>query len=126
MSGPGAIAGTRPGGPAGSQAPRLGAPPRPAGGGPDFAAVLRDEVEGVRLSQHAQQRLQSRGLSLGADEAARLSGAIGALARKGGRTSLVLLDNLALVVSVRSRTVITAVPAPGEAVFTNIDSAIRA
>jgi flagellar operon protein len=94
--------------------------------GKDFASVLRAEVEGIKVSQHAQQRLESRGLSLGDEATARLSGAIGTLARKGGRTSLVLLDDLALVVSVTNRTIITAVPAPEEAVFTNIDSAIRA
>lgn len=96
------------------------------GGSPDFAAVLRAEVEGIKFSQHAQQRLQSRGLTFSDAASARLNGALGTLARKGGRTSLVLLDDLALVVSVPNRTVITAVPAPEEAVFTNIDSAIRA
>jgi flagellar operon protein len=88
--------------------------------------VLRSEAEGVKFSQHAQQRLLSRGVTLGESESARLRGAIGTLAQKGGRTSLVLLDSLALVVSVPNRTVITAVPAQEEAVFTNIDSVIRA
>ncbi|MDP2872517.1 MAG: hypothetical protein Q8P31_08280 [Bacillota bacterium] len=129
MSGAGLGGTLRPIGPPGRpeiRTPAPGATGAQRGGFADFAAVLRAEVEGVKFSQHAQQRLQSRGLTLSDAASARLNGALGTLARKGGRTSLVLLDDLALVVSVTNRTVITAVPAPDEAVFTNIDSAIRA
>ncbi len=47
-------------------------------------------------------------------------------AAKGARESLILMDNLALVVSIRNRTVITAVDEKRmkEHVFTNIDSAV--
>jgi len=47
---------------------------------------------------------------------------------KGSRSSLVLLDEMALVVSVRNRTVITAMSKDNlkENVFTNIDSAVIA
>lgn len=124
----GSGAGVRPVSPLGRPEvrPVAGAAAAPAREGLDFASVLRAEVGGIRFSQHAQQRLQSRGVSLGERETARLKGAIGTLAQKGGRTSLVMLDSLAFVVSVPNRTVITAVQAPEEAVFTNIDSAIRA
>ena len=49
-------------------------------------------------------------------------------AQKGARESLVLLDDVALVVSIKNRTVITAVDAANlkENVFTNIDSAVFA
>ena len=53
-------------------------------------------------------------------------GAVSKAAAKGARESLILLDDLALVVSVKNRTVITAI-APDrirENVFTNIDSAV--
>ena len=48
------------------------------------------------------------------------------LAAKGGRESLVLVDRMAFVVSVKNRTVITAVDQAGmrDQVFTNIDSAV--
>ncbi len=47
-------------------------------------------------------------------------------AAKGARESLVLMDNVALVVSIKNRTVITAVDKANlkESVFTNIDSAV--
>jgi len=47
-------------------------------------------------------------------------------AAKGARESLILLDDKAFVVSVRNRTVITAVDGEHlkENVFTNIDSAV--
>ena len=49
-------------------------------------------------------------------------------AAKGARESLVLMDDIALVVSIRNRTVITAVDGQSlkDNVFTNIDSAIIA
>jgi flagellar operon protein len=49
-------------------------------------------------------------------------------AAKGAGSSLVLMDGLALIVSVPKRVVITAVDEAGakEGVFTNIDSAVIA
>ena len=47
-------------------------------------------------------------------------------AAKGAKESLVMVDNVALVVSIRNRTVITAVDKDHlkDNVFTNIDSAL--
>jgi flagellar operon protein len=58
----------------------------------------------------------------------RLESAVDKLAAKGARESLVLLDDNAMVVSVRNRTVITALSREQarENVFTNIDSAVIA
>ena len=59
---------------------------------------------------------------------ARLNGGVARAAAKGSRDSLVLLDDTAFVVSVRNRTVVTAVDREHmrEQVFTNIDSAVIA
>ena len=111
---------TKPGGPASQNTVR----PQPAG--PSFADLLQERLAGVRFSQHARERLNTRDIELDEGQAVRLEGAVGALASKGGKTSLVMLDQLALVVSVPNRTVITALPASDQAVFTNIDSAIKA
>jgi flagellar operon protein len=53
-------------------------------------------------------------------------GGIEKAAQKGAKESLVMIDDIALVVSVRNRTVITAVDQQHlkENVFTNIDSAV--
>jgi len=55
----------------------------------------------------------------------RLEGAVDRLAAKGGREAIVMMDKLAVVVSVANGTVITAVDQDGmkDQVFTNIDSA---
>lgn len=92
-----------------------------------FQQVLAEQVNmPLRFSQHAQQRLKSRNISLSAEEIARLNTAVAKAAQKGARDSLVLMDNLALVVSIKNRTVITAVDGENlkENVFTNIDSAV--
>ncbi len=83
-------------------------------------------VQPVRLSAHAEDRLRASGRSLRPDELERLAGAVDKAAQKGARESLVIMSDLALVVSVRSRTVITAMDGQRmkENLFTNIDSAV--
>ncbi len=59
-------------------------------------------------------------------DVARLTSAVDKAAAKGSRDTLVLMDNTAFIVSVKNRTVITAVTGQRrqEDVFTNIDSAV--
>jgi flagellar operon protein len=87
-------------------------------------------VEGPKLSfsHHALNRLQERGIQLADAEVARLEGAVQRAAAKGARDSLVLMDNVAYVVNIRSRKVVTALDQAHmkENVFTNIDSAVFA
>lgn len=95
----------------------------------EFAALLGNALgrsTGVRLSAHAQERLEARHITLGADGERRVSAALDDLAAKGGREALILMDNVALVANVPNRTVITALSAEDARanVFTNIDSAV--
>lgn len=103
-----------------AQRPSLGRPPA---AGPTFDDALGDAL---KVSGHAQSRLNSRGIEM--DEAAwsRVREGVERAAAKGARESLVLMDDVALVVSVKNRTVITAVDKGSlrESVFTNIDSAV--
>lgn len=57
---------------------------------------------------------------------AKLHTAIEKASNKGARESLILMDDLALVVSIKNKTVITAIDGANikENVFTNIDSAV--
>ena len=91
--------------------------------GPAFAAILDDRL---KVSGHAQARLNSRNIEFGPAEQARVIGGMEKAAAKGAKESLVLMDDVALVVSVKNRTVITAVDKANlrENVFTNIDSAV--
>jgi flagellar operon protein len=94
-----------------------------AGSGPDFQAVLADRL---KLSGHAQTRLQSRDIQIDADQWSRVVDGVEKAAAKGVKSSLVMVDDVALVVSVKNRTVITAVDQQHlrENVFTNINGAV--
>lgn len=107
------------------------AQPQPAKQGgtqPAFATILDGKMptQGVKFSQHAQERLRARGISLNETDMKRLEGAVDSVAQKGGRESLIMLGDAALVVSVKNRTVITAMDRGSMQgnVFTNIDSAV--
>jgi flagellar operon protein len=93
-----------------------------------FARVLDDKLTGqpVRLSQHAVERLKSRGITLSEADMKQLAGAVDSVAQKGGKDSLIMMGDAALVVSVKNRTVVTAMDrqAMKGNVFTNIDSAV--
>jgi flagellar operon protein len=95
----------------------------------DFKAQLEDSLKGLeklKFSGHALDRLADRKVVLSDDKAARLLKAVDAAEVKGSKDSLVLLDELAFVVSVKNRTVITACDTASlkEGVFTKIDSAV--
>jgi len=92
-----------------------------------FGQILERELSDVKFSQHAIQRLQSRNITIDQAGLAKLNGAVNKAAQKGAKESLVLMDNnLALVVSVKNKTVITAMDGASmkNNLFTNIDSAI--
>ena len=92
-----------------------------------FKEVLEQKLAGeLKFSQHAQERLRSRHIQLGDTEMKQLQEAVNRARAKGARESLVLMGDLALVVSVKNNTVITAVDGANlrENVFTNIDSAV--
>jgi len=71
-------------------------------------------------------RLNRRSIDLSPERLDRLSQAVDRVAEKGARESVVLLDDLALLVSVSNRTVLTAIETGKmkDGVFTNIDSVV--
>ena len=92
-----------------------------------FEQALNQAMGGVKFSQHAIQRLQTRNINMSSTQMDQLKSAVDKAAEKGARESLILMNNdLALVVSVRNRTVITAMDGASikDNVFTNIDSAV--
>lgn len=92
-----------------------------------FSEILA-HTQDLHFSNHAQQRLQSRQIDLDADSVSRLSEAVDRVEKKGSQSSLVLMDDIAYLVNVPERTVITAVDTTkgGEGVFTKIDSVVLA
>ncbi len=82
--------------------------------------------EGIKFSNHAVERMQSRGIAFNKDDMSKLSDAVGRAAAKGSKDTLVLMNDAALIVSVKNKTVVTVMDkaALKENVFTNIDSTI--
>ena len=92
-----------------------------------FADILQSKTEEpLRFSAHAQQRLQSRRIELTEQDKADLTRAVDMAGKKGAKESLILIDDLSLIVSIRNRVVITAMERGQEdaSVFTQIDSAV--
>lgn len=118
--------------------------PRPVGrpvdipltGAPSFKSVLdaasatqsparANGSEPLKFSAHAMARLQSRNISLTSEDVSRMNAMADKAAAKGAKNSLFIVRDVAMVVSIKNRTVITAVDSDSmkENVFTNIDSA---
>lgn len=95
----------------------------PKSGG-NFAGELANAE--LKFSAHAQKRLHDRNIQLSDADRMRISESANLAAAKGAREALLVMDRLALVVGVPTRTVITVVePQAGDpAVFTNIDSVV--
>ncbi len=106
--------------------------PKVDSSGKTFAELLGIRSDGqILFSKHAQKRLSSREISMGEKEMTQLKEVMGKLESKGARESLVLMQNdkhedFALVVSVKNRTVITALTDKmmKDNIFTNIDSTV--
>lgn len=103
----------------------------PAGGEKTFAETLSEasrQTGEVHFSNHAQKRLETRSINLSDDGLSRLAQAVDQASQRGSRESLVLMDDLAFIVNVRDRLVVTAVDLEkrGQGVFTQIDSVVIA
>ena len=100
----------------------------PATGEQPFQRVLDAEIQrqDLRFSNHAQERLQLRQIPMGPHEMERLKTGVAQAAGKGGRESLIFIDNADFLVNVPNRTVITAFGSDSmkNNVITNIDSAV--
>ncbi|QMV40165.1 TIGR02530 family flagellar biosynthesis protein [Cohnella cholangitidis] len=80
----------------------------------------------LKFSHHAEQRLQQRGISLQPEQLTKIADAVEQAAAKGAKDSLVLFRDIAMIVNVPNRTVVTAMDGNSmkEHIFTQIDSAV--
>lgn len=90
------------------------------------APTAKANVEPVKFSNHAIERMQLRGITFKPEDMTRLNDAVSRAAAKGSKDSLILMNDSALIVSVKNKTVVTVMDknALKENVFTNIDSTI--
>ena len=82
--------------------------------------------EGLRFSKHAANRLADRSITLSDNQMERLTEGARKAGEKGIRESLVMVDQLAFIVNVPSKTVVTAMDQSqsNDSIFTNIDGAV--
>ncbi len=93
-----------------------------------FGEILRENVDKLKFSAHAKERLRQRNISLSPEQIDRMVGAVDRAKEKGANESLLFVDDIAAVVSVKNKTVITVMDSASvkNNVFTNIDSAVIA
>ena len=102
-------------------------PKKEVKGNDAFNSVLQRELEKIKFSKHASQRLDSRDISLSATQLEKLQNAVDKAEQKGAKDSLVMLNDTAFIVNIPNRTVVTALPISEEDnIFTNIDSVVFA
>lgn len=96
-----------------------------------FEEILRQKQEisessELRFSKHAAMRLNDRNINLSQEQSERLENGVSRASEKGIQESLVILDSLAFIVNIPSRTVVTAMEQgeSGNNIFTNIDGAV--
>jgi flagellar operon protein len=97
-----------------------------AGSEVSFEDVLRQKQKPLKFSKHATQRLSQRNINLSDEQNIRLTNGVTEAEKKGVNESLVLVDNLAFIVNVPNKTVVTAMDQEetNANVFTNIDGAV--
>jgi flagellar operon protein len=84
------------------------------------------EQQPVKFSHHAEVKMQRNGIVLSGEQLERMNDGIQKAKNKGANEAIMLMDNLAFVVSVKNDTVITAMQQNKmeSQVVTNIDSAV--
>jgi flagellar operon protein len=99
-----------------------------AGGIPaaGFARDLAQAAGSLRFSAHAASRLESRNIRISAEEMVCVEAAAERAAEKGSRDTLLMMDDLGLIVNIKNRTVLTAIDLGRleDGVVTNIDSTV--
>ena len=96
---------------------------------PAFEKSFQKELArgcGLKFSAHAEKRLQERNIVLAREDLAKIVQAVSRAEAKGARESLIVYGDLALIASVKNKTVVTALDGKSSEnhVFTNIDSAV--
>ena len=94
-----------------------------------FNKILSKQVkkeECFTISSHAAQRLNSRNINLNDDDRKKINDGINMADSKGAKQSLILYKDMALITSIKNRTVITAMDKNKSTgnVITNIDSVV--
>ena len=96
---------------------------------PAFNEHLQQAIEqttSLKISKHANERLIERQISISAEQWQHITEKVDVARQKGVQQPLVLMDQAALIINAKNRTVITAMNRmeAKEQIFTNIDGTI--
>lgn len=95
---------------------------------PAFKDILAQLIRPgeLQFSSHCLKRLEQNEINLNAEQVNKLRNAVQKVETKGSRDSCIVMDDMAFIVNIVNRTVITVVEGPRmkDNVFTNIDSAV--
>ena len=99
--------------------------------GISFEELLQKQIydtKEVKFSKHAQSRLETRNINLTDEQLNKLNESVNKANAKGVKDSLVLVDEIAFVVNVKDKAVVTVMNKDEmkNNVFTNIDGAVIA
>ncbi len=92
-----------------------------------FADILNNTCEKtseLHFSKHAAMRLEMRDIEFSDEQLERIKKGLVKAKQKGIRDSLVLVDNITLVVNTKNNVVVTAMEQEIENIYTNIDGAV--
>lgn len=88
-------------------------------------AAQETSTKDIKISHHAQKRMDERGLHLASNDMETLETAFNELKQKGSKDSLIFYKDMALIASIDNRTIITAQKTSDMRAVTNIDSAMH-
>ncbi|HHU64385.1 MAG TPA: flagellar protein [Clostridiales bacterium] len=97
--------------------------------GASFHDILKDKTRiqsELKFSKHVSQRMMQRNINLSEKDVQEIGEAVAKAEKKGIKDTLIIKDNMALIVNITNKTVITALDRESakENVFTNIDGAV--
>lgn len=89
-------------------------------------SITTDSIERLKFSKHAASRLSDRNIDLTNGQMERLNEGAKKAGEKGIQESLVIVDELAFIVNIPNKTVVTAMDRTDnqDNIFTNIDGAV--
>ncbi|MFD3157478.1 TIGR02530 family flagellar biosynthesis protein [Haloimpatiens sp. FM7330] len=95
----------------------------------NFKDILSKKIsseDSFTISNHASKRLQCRNINLDESDMKKINAAINKANGKGSKQCLILHKDMALITSIKNKTIITALSREEskENIFTNIDSVV--
>ncbi|WP_367307432.1 hypothetical protein [Alicyclobacillus acidocaldarius] len=104
---------------------RGGAPTSAQCGEPgSFGQVMQDALASWRVSQHANHRMEERGISLTSADWRAMEQAAKQAESKGARDTYMVMGDVGFVVHLPSRTLVTALKHEEHPIVTQIDSVV--